>query len=376
MTMTSLEPTPDEPQDTVPYGLVKKLALISAAFGVIGGLVGGYVLIRYLPTVIPIDRQRVTLQENSAITEVVKQVGPSVVSISTQSSSIGFFGRQQQSSAGTGIVLTEDGLILTNKHVIENTDEVTVVTSDGKEYQGAKVVARDPLNDIAFIRINAKGLKPAELGDSSALVVGQRVLALGNALGRFQNTATEGIVSGLGRPLADVEGFGGLDNLIQTDAAINPGNSGGPLVNLAGQVVGINTAVAGGAQNIGFAIPVNEVQAAIESVKSQGRVVRPYLGVRYVMITPELAQRNNLKTNEGAYIAGDANQPGVLPDSPAAKAGLQNGDIITEINGTKLSEKNTLTSLIGRHKVGDKVGLTVRRGDQTLALEATLEEAR
>jgi serine protease Do len=366
--------------DTLPYVLVKRLVTISLLVGMFGGALGAFGMVRYFPGSIPVDKRQVTLQENSAVVDVVKKVSPSVVSITTSTTGIDpFFGRVTQSEgAGTGIILSEDGLVLTNNHVVSGADSFSVFTSDGKEHKEARVVARDPAKDIAFLRINANGLIPAELGDSGALVVGQRVVAIGNALGRFQNTATDGIVSGLGRPIL-AAGTGqrpeSLDNLIQTDAAINPGNSGGPLVNIQGQVIGVNTAVAGGAQNIGFAIPIKEVEAAIASVKSQGRIVRPYLGVRYLQVTREFANRNNLRVDHGAYIVGGQNELAVLPDSPAARAGLREGDIILKFGGTNVDEKNTLSSLISKHKVGDKVNLTIYRDGREQTVEVTLEEA-
>jgi serine protease Do len=366
--------------DTLPYVLVKRLVTISLLVGMFGGALGAFGMVRYFPGSIPVDKRQVTLQENSAVVDVVKKVSPSVVSITTSTTGIDpFFGRVTQSEgAGTGIILSEDGLVLTNNHVVSGADSFSVFTSDGKEHKEARVVARDPAKDIAFLRINANGLIPAELGDSGALVVGQRVVAIGNALGRFQNTATDGIVSGLGRPIL-AGGTGqrpeSLDNLIQTDAAINPGNSGGPLVNIQGQVIGVNTAVAGGAQNIGFAIPIKEVEAAIASVKSQGRIVRPYLGVRYLQVTREFANRNNLRVDHGAYIVGGQNELAVLPDSPAARAGLREGDIILKFGGTNVDEKNTLSSLISKHKVGDKVSLTIYRDGREQTVEVTLEEA-
>lgn len=365
----------------VPYQMVRRLVTISLIFGLAGGVIGSYLMVRYLPGLIPVDKRQVVLQENSAVIDVVKKVGPSVVSITTQSTGSDFFGfsQIQQSGAGTGIILSADGLIMTNAHVASaDTTSYSVFTSDGKEYKGAKVVARDANNDVAFLRISASGLKPIELGDSSSVLVGQRVVAIGNALGRFANTATEGIVSGLGRPV--VAGGGGetpesLQNLIQTDAAINPGNSGGPLVNLSGQLIGMNTAVAGNAQNIGFAIPTSELQSAIASVKSQGKIVKPYLGVRYIEITPEFATSNNLKVSEGAYVAGSRGNLPVVPNSPAAKAGLKEGDIITKIGDGKIDKTHSLSSLVSKHKVGDKIALSILRDDKEQNLDVTLEEA-
>jgi serine protease Do len=237
---------------------------------------------------------------------------------------------------------------------------------------------------VAFVRITASNLPVIELGDSGAVKVGQRVVAIGNALGQFQNTVTDGIISGLSRGVTAGDGstaFGvtnseQLQNLLQTDAAINPGNSGGPLVNLDGQVIGINTAVAGQAQNIGFAIPINEVKPLIASVRNAGRIIRPYLGVRYVAIDQQVATQNNLSVTSGAWVqaADDAN-PGVVADSPAAKGGIKEGDIITKIGNDKVDATHSLQSLIGKHKVDEKVTVTVLRDGKTQTLEVTLQAA-
>jgi serine protease Do len=271
---------------------------------------------------------------------------------------------------------------MTNKHVVADTAATyTVVTADGKQLTGAKVVARDPINDVAFIRVTASGLPAAAIGDSSAVKVGQRVVAIGNALGQFQNSVTSGIISGLGRPVVAGDSSTGtatesLSNLFQTDAAINPGNSGGPLLNLDGQVIGINTAVAGqNAQNIGFAIPINDVKAQIDSVKSQGKIVRPYLGVRYVQLTKAVATANNLKVSDGAWLKGDAQNPAVIPNGPAAKAGLKDGDIITKVGNDTITPTNSLQALVGKHKVGEKVTLTIIRDGNQQTIDVTLEEA-
>lgn len=334
-------------------------------------------MIRFFPGVIPVDKRQILVQERSAMVAVAERVAPSVVSITSESQADGLL--RGQSGAGTGIIISEDGLILTNKHVVPaDATRFSVFTSDGKEYQDAKVVARDVLNDVAFVRINAKGLRAAELGDSSQVSVGQKVVAIGNALGQFQNTVTEGIISGLGRPIiaGDAAGtrFESLENLLQTDAAINPGNSGGPLVNLEGQVIGINTAIAGDGQNLGFAIPINEAKAAIASVKERGRIVRPYLGVRYIAITRDIAQRNDLPVESGAWVAAEE-AAAVISGSPAAKAGFKSGDIITKVGSAKVDARNSLTALIGRHRVGDQVTLTVIRDRRTLKVKVTLEEA-
>jgi serine protease Do len=366
---------------TLPYSIVKRIATLSLVFGLIGGVVGGVAFVRFAPSAIPVDKKQVVLQESSATVDVSKKVAPSVVSITSQTSVRGFFGASQtQQGAGTGIIVSSDGLIMTNKHVVpSDASTFSVFTSDGKEYKNATVVARDPQNDLAFVRIKASGLKSAELGDSGSVEVGQKVIAIGNALGQFQNTVTEGVISGLGRPVVAGDQQGGaeeqLQNLFQTDAAINPGNSGGPLVNLSGQVIGINTAVAGEAQNIGFAIPINEAKSALASVKSGGKITRAYLGVRYIPITKDFASQNNLSVDDGAYVAGDNNNPAVVPNSPAAKAGIQDGDIITKINNDKIDQTHNLSSLIGKYKSGDKITVTLIRDGKEQTLNVTLEES-
>lgn len=327
------------------------------------------------------ERKSLLVKEDSAVIDVAKQVSPSVVSITSSSTGVDFFGQDQsQSSSGTGVILKSNGLILTNKHVVEGGQNFTVITSDGKQYKDAKVVAKDPSNDIAFLQISATGLTAARLGDSSKVEVGQRVIAIGNALGQFQNTVTTGVISGKSRPITASGGAGGaesLQNLFQTDAAINPGNSGGPLVNIAGEVIGLNTAVAGdGAQNIGFAIPINEAKKDITSVSNGGKIVRAYLGVRYTTVTRDIVARNDLVEAAvgGAYI-GAGNSSGVVSGSPADKAGLQNGDIIIKINDTKLGEANSLSSVITQFNVGDTVTITYLRDGKSRTAKVKLTEA-
>ncbi len=327
------------------------------------------------------ENKRLLVKEDSAVIDVAKKVSPSVVSITASSSGVDVFGQtQNQESAGTGIIIKSDGLILTNKHVVEDAENFSVITNDGKVYKNAKVVAKDPSNDIAFVKIDAQGLPAAELGDSSLVQVGQRVIAIGNALGQFQNTVTTGVISGKGRPITASGGSTSetLQNLFQTDAAINPGNSGGPLVNIEGQVIGINTAVAGeGAQNIGFAIPINEAKNDIATVNDKGRIIRPYLGVRYVTLTQDTASQLELdaSTIGSAYISGSSAAPGVISGSPADKAGLKRGDIITRIGDTGLSKDNSLTAIISSYKVGDSVKITFLRDGKEKVVTVKLDEA-
>jgi len=336
--------------------------------------------------------RQVVSEQSELISSIAREVGPSVVSVNVVSRSNEpdlFFGLgdTEQQSAGTGFIISDDGYVVTNRHVVpEGTSDVSLTLSDGTELTDIKLVGRtsesDPL-DIAFLKIgDAKGkdLQPAKLGDSSQMKVGDMVVAIGNALGQFQNTVTSGILSGYGRDI-EASGRGGntesLQNLFQTDAAINQGNSGGPLVNASGEVVGINTAVAGSAENIGFAIPVNDVKGLINSVLKEGKLLRPYLGVRYVMLTDDIAYQYNLDTNRGAYIVprSRGSGPSVVPDSPADKAGLQEKDVITKINDSQLDENNSLISELGKHSVGDTVRLTIVRSSEEITLEVKLEAA-
>jgi serine protease Do len=374
------EPETEDTHNALPYRLVRRLVTTAVVFGLLSGAAGGYLFLRFIPDVIPTSKQSVILQQSSATIDVAKKVSPSVVSITSQSTGFSFFGRTQTTrGAGTGIVATSDGLIMTNNHVIEGADNLSVFTSDGKEYKNAQVVARDSQNDIAFVRIKASGLKPADLGDSSKVEVGTQVVAIGNALGQFQNTVTEGIISGLGRPVAAGDQTGEsveqLQDLLQTDAAINAGNSGGPLVDLAGKVIGINTAVAANGQNLGFAIPINQAKAELETVKNQGKIVKPYLGVRYIPVTKEFASSNNLPVTNGAYVSGDAQNPAVVEGSPAAAAGFKNGDILTKIDNQAIDDKHSLGALVGQHKVGDKIKISYYRDGKEQTTEVTLQEA-
>jgi len=278
---------------------------------------------------------------------------------------------------GTGFIISQEGLILTNKHVVSDQEaDYTVLTNDGRKIP-AKVLALDPTQDLAIIKIADKNLPVVKLGDSSNLQIGQTVIAIGNALGEFRNTVSVGVISGLGRSItAGGAGFTEmLEDIIQTDAAINAGNSGGSLLNLKGEVIGINTAIAQQAQNIGFAIPINKAKRDIEQVKSSGKIVYPFLGVRYVLITEEIQKDNNLPVDYGAWIQkGQNGEVAVTPGSAAEKAGLKNGDIILEFNGEKITAKNTLASIIMKYNPGDKVTLKVLSGGTEKTVEVALGE--
>lgn len=284
---------------------------------------------------------------------------------------------RREIGGGSGIIVSLEGLIVTNKHVVADAKAAyTVFTNNGKRYD-ATVIARDPLQDLAVLKISASGLISATLGNSDSLKLGQTAIAIGNALGEFRNTVSVGVISGLARTItASGEGIGTevIQGVIQTDAAINPGNSGGPLLNLKGEVIGINTAVASGAENIGFAIPVNRAKRAIESVKTTGSIQTPYLGVRYQMVGEDFAAREGLPVSYGAFVRDTSDGPGVIPDSPAAKAGLRAGDLVLEMNGERLTEGNPLGIVIQKYAVGDTITLRVRRGDDVITIPVALGE--
>ena len=316
-----------------------------------------------------IDGNKLQLKNETSIAKVASDVAPSVVSITTKSGA----GLSSKQGAGTGIVVSEDGYVITNKHVIKNASDIAVTTSDGLIFDNIKTIGEDPLNDVAFLKINgAKKLKPAKLGNSSTLQIGQNVVAIGNTLGLYQNTVTSGIVSGLGRPAAASSQSGesaeSLNDLIQTDTAINPGNSGGPLVNLAGQVIGINTAIVSNAQGIGFAIPIDVVKGMLEGVLKKGKLERAYLGVRYGEITPAIAKQRNLSTNRGALVAED----GVEAGGPADKAGIKPGDSITKVGDLVVGEKGNVSSLISRYKPGDNVDIVALRNGKQINFKVRL----
>jgi serine protease Do len=280
---------------------------------------------------------------------------------------------------GSGFIISNDGLIVTNKHVVIETDaQYTVLMNDGNKYP-ATVLSRDPIQDVAVLKINATNLPTVILGNSDDMEIGQTVIAIGNALGEFRNTVSAGIVSGLMRSVT-AGGGGGfseqLEELIQTDAAINPGNSGGPLLNLYGEVIGIDTAVAQNAENIGFAIPVNKIKKDVNDVKTKGKIVYPFLGVRYVLINQTIKESNNLSVDYGALIQRGSNsgEPAIMPGSPAEKAGLQANDIILEINNQKINEQNSLSKLLLQYSPNQEIALKILRKDKEQIIKTTLEE--
>lgn len=355
----------------------------------------------------PSSENNIQASQESAIINAVKTSAPSVVSIIVTKDvpilekylEIGPFGsipqyrqkgtEKKEVGGGTGFIVSKDGLVLTNKHVVLDEEaEYTVFTNDGTKFP-AKVLARDPYQDLAVIMIEqekkldengeliVREFPVLNLGDSENLETGQTVIAIGNALAEFKNTVSAGVISGLGRTITASGGsfVETLEDIIQTDAAINKGNSGGPLLNLKGEVVGINTAIAVDAQSIGFAIPINKAKRAIEQVKERGEIVYPFIGIRYVLVNEKVKEEYNLKIDYGALIIeGGPDEPAVTPDSPADKAGLKEGDVVLELNGEKITPENTLIKIISKYNPGDEVTLKIMRGEEEIDLALTLDE--
>lgn len=334
----------------------------------------------------------IIVPEEEATIAAIKKIAPAVVSIiiydeaetqvlNLSSGEATTTKQRSEKGSGTGFLINSNGLIITNKHVINaGSDKASyrIILNSGKEYY-ANLVGKDPINDLAIIKVGDKNLPFVSLGDSDKLQVGSSVIAIGNALGQYQNSATKGIVSGLGRSIqaadqanATIES---LDNVIQTDADINPGNSGGPLVNLRGEVVGINTATDQSGRAIGFAIPINDAKQVINSVKASGRIIRPRIGLRYLMITPEIAKDKNLTSETGALVVSEGDgAAAVVVNSPAEKAGIIEGDIILEINGIKILNNNTLLTVVQKFKPGNKIGVRIKRGEKIVIKQVILDE--
>jgi len=341
--------------------------------------------------------------EESAVIQSVKKGSPAVVSIIISKQVIqrpDFFSdpffdpfgfrpqdqnqgqsQKQEVGAGSGFIVSKDGMVVTNKHVVSDQNaDYTVMTNDGKKYD-AKVLAIDPTNDIAILKIDANDLPVLELGDSASLEIGQTVIAIGNSLGEFRNTVSKGVISGLKRDVTAGSGFGGselLSQVIQTDAAINPGNSGGPLLDIQGKVIGVNVAMAQGAENIGFALPVDLVKRDLASVKSSGRISQPFIGVRYVPVDQQIQKENNLPFDYGALVIRGQNVTdfAVIPGSPADKAGIVENDIILEVNNTKVDSDHPLASLLAQYNIGDALTLKIWHKGDTKNIEVTLEERK
>jgi serine protease Do len=316
-----------------------------------------------------------TTQIETTITKAVAQVGASVVTVvGTLPGQMTFFGPTgDQTVSGSGVFISTDGYILTNNHVVEGVKEVNIVLSDGSQ-QKATIVGTDMYADLAVLKTTGQVPAVAALGNSDVLKPGESVIAIGSPLGDFKNTVTVGVVSATGRSIDSGQGYQ-IDGLIQTDAAINQGNSGGPLVNLAGQVIGINTLIIRNgnsgaiAEGLGFAIPSNTARAVAEQIMQKGYFSRPYLGVRWQSISPDIADAYNLPVKWGAYVTN------VTANSPAGKAGLQTDDIIVQIGDIPIDETHSYINVLFQYKPGDQVAVVVLRNGQKLNLQVTLGES-
>lgn len=378
--------------------------IISTLIGLIAGsLAGVYIQFLLMKDFIPgdVEQQQGVLLEKD-IPQVVKESSPAVVSVIVsklvpilEQDYFNPFGEDspfdvripiirqkgeelKEIGGGTGFIVSPGGLIVTNKHVVLDEEaEYTILTNDGQNYS-AEVLDRDPIQDVAILKIGANNLPTLRLGDSESLEIGQTVIAIGNALGEFRNTVSVGVVSGL---LRSIIATGGgiteqLEEVIQTDAAINKGNSGGPLLNLYGEVIGVNTAVALEGENIGFAIPVNKIKKAITDVKNKGRIIYPFLGIRYVLITEAIAEDRDLPVKYGVLIIGGdkTGEVAIVPNSAADKAGLREDDIILEINNKRITEADPLAKIILNYYPGDEIRLKVLRDEKEIIIKAVLEE--
>jgi len=396
--------TESRPQKRRIFRFLILVILIASIFGFLAGIISGsyfYSEIKdYLKKLnIKLPETQVspytpqTSQEEATI-KVVKDVSPAVVSIII-TKDLPIFEEyyewpflipqyrekgveKKEIGGGSGFIISEDGMILTNKHVVEDQEaDYTVLTNDGRKFS-AKVLARDPGQDLAIIKIEDKNPFPVvKLGDSENLQIGQTVIAIGNVLGEFRNSVSAGVISGLGRTITASGGglVETLEDVIQTDAAINRGNSGGPLLNLKGEVIGINTAMAYEAENIGFAIPINKAKKDIEQVEKIGKIVYPFLGVCWTGINEEVQKELNLPVSEGALIkSGQGCEAAIYPGSAAQKAGLREGDIILEFNNEKITSENSLGKIIVKYNPGDKITLKILRDGKEKIIEATLGE--
>lgn len=403
--------------------LIVMTVLISSIFGSIFGFMAGGIVEKIAPSLFkqfpsalslkpsPDVVKETVVQEDSAVIDVVEKTTPAVVSViiskdipkvqdsfSNPFNLPDFFGtpfeqgpgqgngstgqggtQKQQIGGGSGFFITNDGMIVTNRHVVEDTTaDYSVLTNDGQEHK-ATVLARDLVNDIAVIKIDGNDYPTLNLGDSDSLKIGQTVIAIGNSLGEFTNTVSRGIVSGLKRDLTASGGLGQsekLTNIIQTDAAINPGNSGGPLLDINGNVIGINVAIAQGAQNIGFALPSNQIKKVIDQVKTTGKISTPYIGVRYIPLDGIIQQENGLPYNYGVLVSRGQKITdfAVIPGSPADKAGIVENDILLEVSGTKIDSANGLGNLISKYNVGDTIPIKIWHKGAEKTVDVTLAE--
>ncbi|KKR07673.1 MAG: Protease Do [Parcubacteria group bacterium GW2011_GWC2_39_14] len=322
----------------------------------------------------------VSIVVSKALENIYNQTGPDIVGLENNGITLKPEAKQtQEIGGGTGFIVSSDGLIVTNKHVVfDETAEYTVILNSSEKYP-AKIIARDVVSDLALLKIEATNLPVVDLGDSDNIELGQTVIAIGNTFSEFRNTVTRGIISGIDRRITAGDYNSGaeiIDGAIQTDAAINPGNSGGPLLNLFGQVIGINTAISQQGQSISFAIPINQARSVIESVKKFGRIVRPWIGVRYVQIDDAIATEKGLNYTYGALIlsGNDADETAIVPDSPAAAAGLQEKDIILEVNGVKIDLEHPLLQEVNKYVPGDEITVKYARDKEEKTITVKLAE--
>jgi len=321
--------------------------------------------------------QRIVIDEQSAITTVAAKVSPAIVTI-TSSGAVQNpgdpFGQIPATGVGSGVIFDSNGWIITNKHVVAGSSELQVALQDGRQFSGT-IYGIDTLTDLSIVKVDASGLPAAPIGNSSAVKVGQLAIAIGSPLGTYTNSVTAGIISAFGRTIQVQDGTT-IRNLIQTDAAINPGNSGGALLDSAGNVVGINTAVARTAEGIGFAIPINIAKPIMQQALAGQKLARPWIGIRYQALTRQIADQEKLAVSEGAWLqpasAGNTTDPAVVPDSPAAKAGLTVGDIITLVDGVKITALTPLDDILTEYTPGATVALDVVRDGKTITLTLTL----
>lgn len=415
--------SPYETDKTIPTapasqsGKKSRLIILPLAIGLIGGILGSQVpdLLygkgvslfgnnqgKAMPDA---EKVREVIQEDEAVIGLVERSTPGVVSIviskevapAAQNPFGNFFfpfgapqqapaqpqteGQKQKVGSGSGFFVSADGLVVTNKHVAsDESADYTVVVSGGEEYP-AKVLARDPNNDIAILKVEGSNFPVLPLGDSDAIRVGQTAIAIGNPLGEFANSVSRGIISGVKRDVTAGSGYGQeekLSNILQTDAAINPGNSGGPLFNISGEVIGVNVAVAQGAENIGFALPINQVKRIVDQVRETGKISTPYIGVRYILLNDQVQKESDLPFNYGALVLRGQTLTdfAVIPGSPADKAGIVENDIILEVNGQKIDEEHALADLVNQYVVGDEVALKVWSKGDTKDIKVKLEERK
>jgi serine protease Do len=407
--------TAEVPKDNTSFGgkSVSMIMLLSMVFGFLGAIIGNVFLqplINQSPNTITGGIQNIQVNEDSAVVDVVKRASPAVVSIiiskdlnkvpgfSSNPFDFWQFGLDpfyqnrdqdevndsapniQPVGGGSGFVISSDGLIVTNKHVVEDESATyTVLTNDGKKHE-AKVLSTDPINDLALLKIETSGLVTLPLGDSSKIKIGQKVIAIGNSLGQYRNTITTGVVSGIGRTItaSGVSGAEQLEGVIQTDAAINPGNSGGPLLDIGGAVIGINTAIDSQGQLLGFAIPVNDLKKDIESFQKFGKITKPFLGIRYVLVNETIKEENKLTVDYGALIVsgGKPSAPAVIIGSAADKAGLREGDIILFVNDQIIDQDHSLAGLLKNYNPGDVIRMRVYSRGAEKDITVTLGESK